>query len=402
MADLKEVLSHYAIEGEVIKKQQGPLITEIKFRPAAGTKLKTIANALPDIAREMGFPSLRLSNVCDDHCIGFEVPNEKFETVYLDSLLKDEAFQNFQADLPLLMGVDVSGRPFFADLSKMPHLLIAGATGSGKSVQLHALILSLMKRLSPNTLKFVMIDPKRIEFALYNDQKYLLMPVINDNTQAQSALEMLVQEMNKRYQLFENAKVRNIAEYHLLGRALPYLVVVIDEFSDLVLSMNTITSQILLLAQKARAAGIHLILATQRPSVDVVTGSIKANFPARLAFKTASAVDSKTILDTTGAQDLLGRGDGLYLSADGTQTRLHGAYIDNMGIKAFLEPFRAPVQTPPNLTNQIAPEPLKSKKKETPQSFFLLTWLTAFWKWLGKRNQKKILNYLLEHILKKR
>ena len=398
MTDFEEVLAHYDIHGQVIGTQKGPLITQIQFQPEAGTKLKTLESVLPDIARESGYPALRLSNFCAHNCIGFEIPNDTLETVPLMPLLQSQDFLSFKAELPLLLGVDIAGLPVFADLAKMPHLLLAGATGSGKSVELNAFILSLMSRLLPDQLKFVLIDPKRIEFALYNHQKYLLMPVVTDNAEASSALQMLIGEMNKRYQLFENAKVRNISEYHQKGKKMPYLVAIVDEFSDLVLTQADVSVQIQLLAQKARAAGIHLILATQRPSVDVVTGSIKANFPARLAFKTASAVDSKTILDTTGAEDLIGRGDALYLAPTGTLTRLHGAYIENEEIDTFLKPYHGTVEP----LEMKAPQVKKPTKSAPAKKFILLAWIIAFWKWLGKRNQKKIVNFILNLFMKKR
>ena len=397
MAELTEVLSHYNVSGQVIGTEQGPLITQIKFKPNAGTKLKNITSSLEDIAREAGLKGLRVSNVCEDNCIGFEVPNQTLQTVPLNDILNSAEFKSQTGALPINLGVKINGTPIFADLAKMPHLLVAGATGSGKSVGLNAFIISLIEAKRSHEVKFVLIDPKRIEFSVYNNQEYMYMPVITDNHKAAMALKHLVDEMNNRYTLFEKSKTKNIAEYNLKNKKIPYIVAIVDEFSDLVLTDKSVETYIQLLAQKARAAGIHLILATQRPSVDVVTGSIKANFPSRLAFKTASGVDSKTILDTTGAEDLIGRGDGLYLAGSGELTRIHGAYISTEEIETKLEPYRAEVKEILKEENieQVAKTEEKTKKKK---QFFLIAWLVALWKYLGKREQKKLLKMLFELI----
>lgn len=394
MNNLTEVLAHYNIKGEVIGTASGPLITQIKFRPQAGTKISALTSSLDDIRRELSVSALRISNVCAENCIGFEIPNQNFETVDFSKIIKSNQFKNANGRLPLNLGVGIDGEPIFADLAKMPHLLVAGATGSGKSVALNVFILSLMAAKSPRELQFVLIDPKRIEFSIYNDQKYLFMPVVTDNSQAVEVLRYLVAEMNNRYDLLAENKVRNIEEYHRAGKQMPYLVVIIDEFADLILTDKSVETQIQILAQKARAAGIHLILATQRPSVDVVSGSIKANFPSRIAFKTASRTDSQTIIDTTGAQDLIGRGDALYLAADGQLTRIHGAYISQEEIEAFLQPYRQKTEFPSQLNN--APVQTTSAKKEKKEPFFLWAWLIALWNYLGKREQKKLIKMILE------
>jgi S-DNA-T family DNA segregation ATPase FtsK/SpoIIIE len=355
----------------------------------------------------MGVSSLRISNVCDDNCLGFEVPNKSFQTVDLEKILDSDEFRTYKAELPINLGVLIDGTPIFADLAKMPHLLVAGATGSGKSVGLNAFILSLMAHRTPDELRFVLIDPKRIEFSIYNNQRYMYTPVVTDNSQASQLLEYLVLEMNRRYGLFEETRVKNLKEYHQTGRTLPYIVAIVDEFSDLVLSDKSVEKQIQILAQKARAAGIHLILATQRPSVDVVTGSIKANFPSRIAFKTASGTDSKTILDTTGAENLVGRGDALYLATDGQLIRFHGGYIENAQIERRLQPYRCEVK-PLAVMKEYAPkeqpqsaDQAKSKTAKK-QTFFLIAWLIALWKYIGKRNQKKILNFVLQAVFGKK
>ena len=397
MFDLEEILSHYGVEGKVEGEVQGPLIKQIKFKPKAGTKIKNITSSVEDIAREMGVKNLRISNVCDGGCIGFEIANDVFETVPLqDVLLSDEAL-SAKGALPVSLGVRIDGTPVFADLAKMPHLLVAGATGSGKSVGLNAFIISLIKKKKSSELKFVMIDPKRIEFSVYNDQQYMLMPVITDNEDASAALGYLVDEMNKRYKLLEESLTKNIGEYNEKVGGMPYIVTIVDEFSDLVLTDKTVEKKIQMLAQKARAAGIHLVLATQRPSVDVVTGSIKANFPSRMAFKTASGVDSKTILDTTGAEDLVGRGDALYLAANGELMRIHGAYISTEEIEEVLKPHRAKVK-PVLKKNAPAPsdepETKAATKQEKKKPFFLISWIKGIWGWLSKTEKKKFLKMI--------
>ena len=397
MFDLEEILSHYGVEGKVEGEVQGPLIKQIKFKPKAGTKIKNITSSVEDIAREMGVKNLRISNVCDGGCIGFEIANDVFETVPLqDVLLSDEAL-SAKGALPVSLGVRIDGTPVFADLAKMPHLLVAGATGSGKSVGLNAFIISLIKKKKSSELKFVMIDPKRIEFSVYNDQQYMLMPVITDNEDASAALGYLVDEMNKRYKLLEESLTKNIGEYNEKVGGMPYIVTIVDEFSDLVLTDKTVEKKIQMLAQKARAAGIHLVLATQRPSVDVVTGSIKANFPSRMAFKTASGVDSKTILDTTGAEDLVGRGDALYLAANGELMRIHGAYISTEEIEEVLKPHRAKVK-PVLKKNAPAPsdepETKAATKQDKKKPFFLISWIKGIWGWLSKTEKKKFLKMI--------
>jgi len=397
MFDLEEILSHYGVEGKVEGEVQGPLIKQIKFKPKAGTKIKNITSSVEDIAREMGVKNLRISNVCDGGCIGFEIANDVFETVPLQNVLSSDEAQNAKGALPVSLGVKIDGTPVFADLAKMPHLLVAGATGSGKSVGLNAFIISLINKKKPSELKFVMIDPKRIEFSVYNDQQYMLMPVITDNEDASAALGYLVDEMNKRYKLLEESLTKNISEYNEKVGGMPYIVTIVDEFSDLVLTDKTVEKKIQMLAQKARAAGIHLVLATQRPSVDVVTGSIKANFPSRMAFKTASGIDSKTILDTTGAEDLVGRGDALYLAANGELMRIHGAYISTEEIEEVLKPYRAKVK--PVLKKNVSvpadePKTVAKQEKEKKKPFFLVAWIKGIWGWLSKTEKKKFLKMI--------
>lgn len=386
MENLAEVLRHYGIVGEVRAVHEGPLVKQIEFLPAAGTKLKTISASLPDIARELGVSSLRVEPVDGAATLGFEVPADDFKTIDFAALLSGPDFQNAKGALPLCLGVDITGRPEIADLAKMPHLLIGGTTGSGKSVGLNTFILSLIAKKLPSMLKLVLIDPKRIEFAVYNNQKYMYCPVVTDNAEAAAVLALLVAEMERRYDELAANMVKNIAEYNERGGKMPYIVCVIDEFADLMAADKSVGLSVQRLAQKARACGIHLILATQRPSVDVVTGVLKANFPTRLAYKVASAADSRTILDTGGAEDLIGRGDALFLSADGTLKRIHGAYMPDAEIAAMLEPFRAEVR---RLKLSV---PVKDEAKQPAGKSKSGFWrgVLNFWSSLRQREKKTI------------
>lgn len=380
MDRLTEVLHTYGISGEVGKTFCGPLLEITEFKPAAGTKIKQITAVAEDIKRELGVSSLRIESLAENSCLAFEVPAKTLQTVDFAATLgqpETEAAFNKMA-LPLLLGVNTRGVPVMADLAKMPHLLIGGTTGSGKSVGLNTFILSLMSARSSEELKFVLVDPKKIEFSGYNNQCYMLTPVVSESNEAAAVLTYLAEEMDKRYALFAEKMSRNISAYNEnSSRPLPYIVCVIDEFADLMSVNKSVEKDVMRLAQKARAAGIHLILATQRPSVDVVTGVMKANFPARLAYKTASSTDSRTILDETGAENLIGRGDSLYLAADGTLTRIHGAYANDDYIAAFLRPLAAKVKPLP-LKVEDAPVQEKSvaaaTKKESTAGICFRAW----------------------------
>lgn len=390
MQNLVEVLSHYGIKGEFKQLNTGPLVNQAEFLPEPGTKLKNIVNSLDDIARELGVNSLRVGPVENSNTIGFEYPKESFDTVDFQKILSSDEFLSAKGNLPICLGVNIAGIPQFADLSKMPHLLVAGTTGSGKSVGLNTFVLSLIARKNPDELKLVMIDPKRIEFAAYNNQKYMLYPVITDNQEAFTVLENLVNEMEQRYTLFEENMTKNIGEYNQTSTdKIPYIVCVIDEFADLIASNKEVSNLVQRLAQKARAAGIHLIMATQRPSVDVVTGVLKANFPTRLSYKVASGSDSRTILDSTGAENLIGRGDSLFLAADGSLKRIHGAYIDDTQIAAMLRPYKAKIA------------PLKTEKsKDTPQQQDEIkqNCIIEFWCSLKSSERKTIITWILSMI----
>lgn len=347
MRKLADVLKNYGINGEIVGQTRGPLLEIIEFRPAAGTKLKNIVSVTEDIRRELGVSSLRIEPSQNSNSLLFQIPTESFATVDFKKMLATPEFAAAKEKytLPLIMGADIKGNPVIADLAKMPHLLIGGTTGSGKSVGLNTFILSLIAVKKPSEVKFVLIDPKKIEFSTYNNQKYLYAPVITETAEAVAALAYLADEMDKRYELFAENMSKNLAVYNQnAGEKLPYIVCVIDEFADLMAMDKNVEKDVMRLAQKARAAGIHLILATQRPSVDVVTGVLKANFPTRLAYKTASTADSRTILDAAGAEDLIGRGDSLFLAADGNLTRLHGAYLSDSEIVEMLQPYQGAVK----------------------------------------------------------
>ena len=301
-ADIERVLGHYGINGRVVGERRGPLLQLTEFELAAGTKIKKLASALADIARELKVTSGNVEPVPGSNSVWLEIPAETPETVDFASLADSRACKEFKAALPLCLGVDVRGEPVTADLAKMPHLLVAGTTGSGKSVGLNTFILSLIKAKKPEEVRFVLIDPKRVEFGIYDKQHFLLAPVVTDNRQAVEMLARLADEMERRYLRLRESMTRNIAEYHSRVGLMPYIVCIIDEFADLAATGPEAEKYVRLLAQKARACGIHLIVATQRPSVDVGAGVLKADFPCRLAYKTASAADSRTILDTGGAE----------------------------------------------------------------------------------------------------
>ena len=395
MKDFAEVLNHYGFSGEVVGIHDGPLLKQIEFLPAAGSKVKNIEAVLEDVARELGVSSVRVEMIEGTNHLGFEVPQEEFKTVDFNEIMNSAG--RVKGELPICLGADILGRPVFADLAKMPHLLVGGTTGSGKSVGLNTFILSLMMVKKPNELKFIMVDPKRIEFSVYNNQKYMGYPVITESAEAVQAIAALVDEMERRYGLLEKSFTKNIKDYNeqTEDRLLPYIVCVIDEFADLMASDKKVEKDIQRLAQKARACGIHLVLATQRPSVDVVTGVLKANFPTRLAYKVASQADSRTILDGAGAEKLIGRGDALFLAGDGKLQRIHGAYLPDGEIKKIVDEYRGEVK--PIITPKKAEETsviIKTSGKEMPEKK-KEGWFSRCWKWwcnLGVRQRKVIVN----------
>ena len=344
--DLLEKLRRFKIGGDVISTYTGPVVTTFEFRPSADVKVSRILNLQDDLAMALKARSIRIqAPIPGKDVVGIEVPNEETQTIYLKEILQSEVFRNSKSPLTIALGKDIVGNAFVTDLKKLPHLLIAGTTGSGKSVGINAMLLSLLYRNSPKTLRLMMIDPKMLEFSIYNDIPHLLTPVITDPKKAINALSNMVAEMERRYRLMAEAKTKNIENYNekvrLSGEAeeLPFIVVIIDELADLMMTAGKdVEFYIGRLAQMARASGIHLIVATQRPSVDVVTGLIKANLPSRISYKVGQKIDSKVILDAMGAESLLGRGDCLF-TPPGTSNivRLHAPFASEFEIEKIVD-----------------------------------------------------------------
>jgi S-DNA-T family DNA segregation ATPase FtsK/SpoIIIE len=337
MAKLRE----FGIEGEVVHINPGPVITVFEFKPAPGIKLSKILSLVDDLALGLSAKSVRIvAPIPGKNVIGIEISNPQREWVYLKDILQSKSFQESASPLTIALGKDISGNPVCTDLRKMPHLLIAGSTGSGKSIFLHCVILSLIYKSTPDNIRFLMIDPKRIELSVYEDIPYLIHPVVLEPKLATKALRWAVHEMERRYALFEEYSVRNLESFNeQFEEKLPYIVVIIDELADLmVVSSKEVETLLTRLAQMARAAGIHLLVATQRPSVDVITGLIKANFTARISFQVTSKVDSRTILDVQGAERLLGAGDMLFLPPGSSHLqRIHGPYVSEAEVKRVVE-----------------------------------------------------------------
>nr|WP_320036478.1 DNA translocase FtsK [Halarcobacter sp.] len=343
--DLLEKLLMFKIEGDVVRTYTGPVVTTFEFKPAPNVKVSKILNLQDDLAMALKAQTIRIqAPIPGKDVVGIEVPNDDTQTIYIRELLESEIFQNAKSPLTMILGKDIVGKPFITDLKKLPHLLIAGTTGSGKSVGINSMILSLLYKNSPDNLKLVMIDPKMLEFSMYNEIPHLLTPVITKPTDAINALSNMVAEMERRYTLMSKTKTKNIESYNEKAKrdgfeAIPYIVVVIDELADLMMtSGKDVELSIARLAQMARASGIHLIVATQRPSVDVVTGLIKANLPSRLSYKVGQKVDSKIILDSLGAESLLGRGDMLF-TPPGTSglVRLHAPWSMETEIESVVD-----------------------------------------------------------------
>ena len=326
---LEKVLMDFGVEGKIKKINYGPVVTLNEFEPAAGIKVSKIINLSEDIARNTSSESARISIIPGSNTIGIELPNITRENVYLREVINDPMFKKKEVKLPIALGKSISGKPIIGDLSSMPHLLIAGTTGSGKSVCINTIILSLLYRHTPDKCKFILIDPKMLELSTYEGIPNLLCPVITEPKKAASVLGWVVKEMESRYKLMTKVGVRNIDGYNSKHKTfMPYIVVIVDEMSDLMLvSGKDIENYIQKLSQMARAAGIHIIMATQRPSVDVITGTIKANFPTRISFQVSSKIDSRTILGEQGAEQLLGKGDMLFMSSANKITRIHAPFV---------------------------------------------------------------------------
>ncbi len=334
-------LREFGIEGEVVGIHPGPVITVFEFKPSPGIKLSKILSLVDDLALGLSAKSVRIvAPIPGKSVVGIEISNPQREWVYLKEILQSSVFKNSSSPLTIALGKDISGNPVITDLKKLPHLLIAGSTGSGKSIFLHGVILSLIYKSTPEEIRFLMIDPKRIELSVYDGIPYLLHPVVLEPKMATKALRWLVNEMERRYAIFEEKGVRNLDSYNEnFDKKLPYIIVIIDELADLmVVSSREVETLLTRLAQMARAAGIHLLVATQRPSVDVITGVIKVNFPARISFQVTSKVDSRTILDTQGAERLLGAGDMLFIPPGSSYLeRIHAAYVSEKEVKKIVE-----------------------------------------------------------------
>ncbi|MFY9287094.1 MAG: DNA translocase FtsK 4TM domain-containing protein [Alphaproteobacteria bacterium] len=369
---LESVLADFGVNGSITKVSPGPVVTLYELEPSPGTRAARVISLADDIARNMSAASVRVAVVPGRNVIGIELPNARRETVYLRELLSSDAYNDVKANLPLVLGKDIAGMPIIADMARMPHLLIAGTTGSGKSVAINTMILSLLYRLPPQKCRFIMIDPKMLELSVYEGIPHLLAPVVTEPKKAIMALRWTVREMEERYRAMSKLGVRNIEGYNMRLREaskngenltrtvqtgfdketgkpiyeeqpldlteLPFIVVIVDEMADLmIVAGKEIEGAIQRLAQMARAAGIHILMATQRPSVDVITGTIKANFPTRISFQVTSKIDSRTILGEQGAEQLLGQGDMLYMAGGGRITRVHGPFVRDDEVEAIVK-----------------------------------------------------------------
>jgi len=369
---LEKKLLDYKVHGKVVAIQPGPVVVQFEFEPAAGTKLSRVVGLQDDLARSMAAVSVRVSgNISGRNTIGIEIPNNRRQIVLMHDVLSSTKFADKKQIIPLALGVDIAGKPVVTDLMKMPHLLVAGTTGSGKSVAINTMICSMLMTYAPKDMRLIMVDPKMLELSVYEDIPHLLVPVVTDPHKANKALAWTVYEMERRYQQMSQAKVRNVLGYNKMVASgkleddpdnhdenrirhahLPFIVVIIDELADLMMvAGKEVEMSICRIAQKARAAGIHLVLATQRPSVDVITGLIKANLPSRIAFQVSSRIDSRTILDQMGAEQLLGMGDALFLDGGREIVRVHGAFISDEEVIDLVEHLKQ--QGPPNYNHAV-------------------------------------------------
>ncbi|NBO19835.1 MAG: cell division protein FtsK, partial [Proteobacteria bacterium] len=383
---LESVLQDFGVNGDIVEIRPGPVVTLYELEPAAGTKSSRVIGLADDIARSMSAVSARIAVIPGRNAIGIELPNVTRETVYLREMLEGDTFEASESKLPLALGKDIGGSSIIVDLARMPHLLVAGTTGSGKSVAINTMIMSLVYKLTPEECKFIMIDPKMLELSIYDGIPHLLSPVVTEPGKAVVALKWTVKEMENRYRMMSSLSVRNIEGYNkkireakakgnqltrtvqtgfnpdtgepifeevpLEMNELPFIVVVVDEMADLmIVAGKEIEGSIQRLAQMARAAGIHIIMATQRPSVDVITGVIKANFPTRISFQVTSRIDSRTILGEQGAEQLLGQGDMLYMAGGGRITRVHGPFVSDKEVEQVVAHLK--MQGPPTYVEDV-------------------------------------------------
>lgn len=370
---LEKTLLDFGIEGRVLEVMPGPVVTMFEFEPAPGVKVGRITNLSDDLALAMKAMSIRIiAPIPGKAVVGIEIPNQKRDTIMIREMMECPAFAKSRSRLSLALGKDISGAPYVADLAKMPHMLVAGATGTGKSVSVNAMILSILYKATPEDVRFLMVDPKMLELSAYEGIPHLITPVITDPKKAAGALRGIVTEMGRRYKLMAEKGSKNIERYNLAledepedeiekNKRLPYIVVIIDELADLMMTSGKDVEECLVrLSQMARASGIHLMIATQRPSVDVVTGLIKTNFPARIAFQLPSRTDSRTILDAGGAETLLGQGDMLFLPPGTSKLqRIHGPYVSEAEIKRVTDFWKA--QGAPQYDESVITEPAESE-----------------------------------------
>ncbi len=365
---IQNTLGSFGIQAKVTEVHQGPAVTQYALTITAGTKLSKISALQSDLALALAAPQGQIrieAPIPGRDLVGIEIPNRSLEFVSLREMLTDKTMQESRSKTAISLGLDVSGQSVVADIGKMPHLLIAGTTGSGKSVLINAIISSILFRATPEEVKFIMVDPKRVELTPYNDIPHLLTPVITDVSKVVNALKWATAEMDRRYRLFEEMSVKNIAGYNELSgfQAMPYIIIIVDEMADLMMSRNAneVEDCIVRIAQMARAVGIHLVLATQRPSVNVLTGLIKANIPARIAFQVTSMIDSRVIIDTPGAEKLLGKGDMLYIPPDTAKPkRIQGAFVSDKEIKNLIDFIKSS-----GVTAQLDETITKDKGKST-------------------------------------
>lgn len=384
---LEEALSNFDVAGKVVEVSPGPVVTRYEVEPAPGVKVNRIVTLSDDLSRVMSATGIRIqAPVPGKSVVGVEIANKHRETVYLREILESKIFRRADSKLTMVLGKTISGEAFATDLTKMPHLLVAGATGAGKSVCINCLICSILFKSKPDEVRFLMVDPKVVELTMYNDIPHLLVPVVTDPKKASEALKWAVAEMEVRYKKLARLGVRNLADYNSkLERlnqeereeglepeaSIPYIVIVIDEFADLMLTAPAdVETSLMSLAQKSRAVGIHIILATQRPSVNVITGVIKANFPSRIAFQVASKTDSRTILDLNGAERLLGRGDMLFLpGGQGEPIRVHGAFVSGEETERLVEAIKNTEYTAEEVAIFADPADIKSGRQEQDELF---------------------------------
>ena len=397
---LIEKLAHFKIDGDVVRTYAGPVVSTFEFKPAANVKVSKILNLQDDLAMALSAETIRIqAPIPGKDVVGIEIPNEVVDTIYLREILDDKIFKESSSPLTIVLGKDIVGKPFVTDLKKLPHLLIAGTTGSGKSVGINAMILSLLYKNSPDQLRLLMIDPKMLEFSTYNDIPHLLTPVITKPKQAIAALNNMVAEMERRYELMASTRTKNIENYNEKikkegGEHFPYIVVIIDELADLMMtSGKDVEVSIARLAQKSRACGIHLIVATQRPSVDVVTGLIKANLPSRISYRVGQKVDSKIILDQMGAESLLGRGDMLFTPPGSTGlVRLHAPWATEDEIEKIVEFIKA--QREPNYDKSFLVEENENGSSSQSESYAELDELYEEAKSVILNDRKTSISYL--------